>query len=162
MARNETKQIGFIAKQTNRCKIAQNVIESTQIFWKWNPKVSINPKWLWNVSNWSSWCRTAPNRLEMLWNGLVSMEWLSKMEIGLEFGSAGPIWMRLLFVWPDPSLIWLCFNHKSIPTFQPAGMRLLYIIAARICNFFIFTLLFSHLILSPLSYFNNTFVPLPL
>ena len=40
-----------------------------------------------------------------------AMDWsrLSKMgrnmEIGLEFGSAGPIWMRLLFIWPDPILM---------------------------------------------------------
>ena len=90
---------------------------------------------------------------------LCLLKMVRNIEIGLEFGSAGPIWMRLLFVWPDPTLIWLCFNHKSIPTFQPAGMRLLYKIAARICNCFIFTLLFSHLIVSFLSYFVYTVCP---
>ena len=69
-----------------------------------------------------------------------AMDWLRlrkmdrNMEIGLEIGSAGPIWIRLLFVWPKPHFNGYALTTKSMPTFQPAGMRLLYIIAAGFCN----------------------------
>ena len=39
----------------------------------------------------------------MDWFRLSKMGW--NMEIGLDFGSAGPIWMRLLFIWPHPILM---------------------------------------------------------
>ena len=43
-------------------------------------------------------CRNAMDCLQ-----LSKMDW--NMEIGLGFGSAGPIWTRLLFVWPNPILM---------------------------------------------------------
>ena len=64
-----------IVLDSNGCKMAQNMINSTQICCAWNPNVSINPKWLWNVSSWSSWCRTAPNRFEIRWIGSDSAKW---------------------------------------------------------------------------------------
>ena len=70
---------------------------------EWNPKIPNKLESIQIASKWLNWCCVGPNRLEMLWNGLVSTEWLSNMEIGFEFGSAGPIWIRLLFVSPDPN-----------------------------------------------------------
>ena len=53
-----------------------------------------------------------------------AMDWLRlrkmdrNMEIGLEFGSAGPIWIRLLFVWPDPILMVMLQPQKAFPHFN--------------------------------------------
>ena len=86
----------------------------------------MNPlEWCGNVANGSEMHCIGSNQCEMGWN----------MEFGLEFGSAGPIWMRLLFIWPKPNFNGYALTIKSIPTFQPAGMRLLHIIAAGFCNF---------------------------
>ena len=78
------------------------MIESTQIFCVWNPTIPIKLisiridtnllEWCWNVANGSEMHCIGSNQCEMGWN----------MEFGLEFGSAGPIWMRLLFIWPKP------------------------------------------------------------
>ena len=97
---SEMHCIGFESMQNG-----SNFMKTRRIFSEWNPKVSINPRWLWSASNWSYWCSTAPNRSKIQWIGSVSAKWSGIWKFGLEFGSAGPIWMRLLFVSPDPILM---------------------------------------------------------
>ena len=50
------------------------------------------------VSHGYESCRNA-----MDWLRLSKMD--RNMEIGFESGSAGPIWIRLLFIWPKPILM---------------------------------------------------------
>ena len=123
---NQLKSAGICWNGDGMWRMARKCTESDRI----------NAKWLTPYENSSDLLRMkpqgfnqpemAPNLLRMVmlvphcsgscrnamdWLRLIKMGW--NVEIGLEIGSAGPIWIRLLFVSPDPTVIWLCFNHKK-------------------------------------------------